>query len=292
MKKKVFITGISSSIMQKLIQFIDLSEYEIIGLSRKPLEQNSENIKIIQHDITNIDLYAQHLKGCDLIIHAAAVTHSFTKKIYYDINYEISKKLIDKAKEFNVNSFVYISSNTASQENGAYADSKYLAEKYLQKTLSNWQIFRISEIFGGNNKEGIDKLIETACKKNYILCPKSIPNKFSPIHIDDTAKILHKNIFINSGKNKLKCINGKEQFTFIEIISLIRKNKPLKIISIPKNLVFFIMRITRVIPFYIGVIPDQIKRLYGLKSYGITNENDITLKLNDYIESIIKNKYT
>ncbi len=54
-KEKIFITGISSSIMQRLIAIINPAEYEIIGLSRKPLPQNSENIKIIQADIANIN---------------------------------------------------------------------------------------------------------------------------------------------------------------------------------------------------------------------------------------------
>ena len=45
-KEKIFITGISSSIMQQLIAIINTAKYEIIGLSRKPLPQNSENIKI------------------------------------------------------------------------------------------------------------------------------------------------------------------------------------------------------------------------------------------------------
>lgn len=81
-KEKIFITGISSSIMQQLIAIINTAKYEIIGLSRKPLPQNSENIKIIQADIANINLYEDHLKNCSLIIHAAAVTHSLMKKLF------------------------------------------------------------------------------------------------------------------------------------------------------------------------------------------------------------------
>ena len=57
-----------------------------------------------------------------------------------------------------------LSSNTANSENGAYANSKQLAEKHLQKTLNNWQFFRISEIFGGPKNEGIEKLIKTVLK--------------------------------------------------------------------------------------------------------------------------------
>ena len=83
-KEKIFITGISSSIMQQLIAIINTAKYEIIGLSRKPLPQNSENIKIIQADIANINLYEDHFKNCSIIIHAAAVTHSFNEKSYFD----------------------------------------------------------------------------------------------------------------------------------------------------------------------------------------------------------------
>lgn len=288
-KEKIFITGISSSIMQQLIAIINPAAYEIIGLSRKPLPQISENIKIIQADIANINLYQDHLKNCSLIIHAAAVTHSFHEKSYYDLNYNITKKLIEKAKEFNVISFVYLSSNTANSENGAYANSKILAEKHLQKTLGNWQIFRISEIFGGPKNEGIEKLIKTVLKNRYTFYPKDIPSKFSPIYLNDVAKILHENIFVNPGKNNVVPINGKEHFTFKEILILIKKikRKSLRIIGIPKSILFFLMILSSKIPFFIGIIPDQIKRLYGLKTYGNANEKDITIKLDEYIRQIL-----
>jgi nucleoside-diphosphate-sugar epimerase len=288
-KEKIFITGISSSIMQQLIAIINTAKYEIIGLSRKPLPQNSENIKIIQADIANINLYEDHLKNCSLIIHAAAVTHSFNEKSYFDINYNITKKLVEKAKELNVTSFVYLSSNTANSDNGAYANSKKLAEKHLQKTLGNWQIFRISEIFGGPKNEGIEKLIQTVLKNQYTFYPKDIPSKFSPIYLNDVAKILHENIFVNLEKNNIISINGNEHFTFKEILILIKKIKgrSLRIIGIPKSTMFFLMTLSSKIPFFIGIIPDQIKRLYGLKTYGNINDRYITLKLDEYIKQIL-----
>ena len=61
----------------------------------------------------------------------------------------------------------------------------------------------------------------------------------------------------------------------------------MRIIGIPKSTMFFLMTLSSKIPFFIGIIPDQIKRLYGLKTYGNINDKYITLKLDEYIKQIL-----
>ena len=48
------------------------------------------------------------------------------------------------------------------------------------------------------------------------------------------------------------------------------------------------MRISKIIPFNIGVVPDQIERLYGLKTYGNIDDKNITLKLESYLKKSVK----
>jgi len=94
---------------------------------------------------------------------------------------------------------------------------------------------------------------------------------------------------VNLEKNNIISINGNERFTFKEILILIKKIKgrSLRIIGIPKSTMFFLMTLSSKIPFFIGIIPDQIKRLYGLKTYGNINDKYITLKLDEYIKQIL-----
>jgi len=289
MKKRVFITGITSSVIQQLIPLIDSSKYEITGLSRNLISEKNNVIKILKGDIQTPSTYKKYLIHCDIVIHAAAITHSFDEKKYEDINFIATKNLIDFAKKWKVKKFIYISSNTANINNGAYSKSKILAENYLKDTLKNWKIIRISEIFGGAKNEGLEKLIQNSLKKKFVLYPKNMSSKFSPIYIYDVATLLFEQIFINQEKNKIFHINGNEHFTFQEILALVKRNRKTNFltIGIPKKMMFLIMRTSKIVQFNIGIIPDQIARLYGLKTFGIIDDKNITLKLESYLKKII-----
>jgi len=286
--KKVFISGISSEIMSKLICLIDKENYEIIGISRKK-DFSIESGKIIYGDINNIESFSNYLSDCSLIIHAAALTHSYNKNEYFETNFEATKKIVDIIKNKNNEKFVYISSNTAGASNGAYGYSKYLAEEYIRKHLNNWLIIRPSEVFGINkNKEGIEKLISDLIHKNYSFCPLGVPYNFHPIHISDLVAILFNTIFNESETKKVLTVNGNRPYSFTEIIKLTEKLKQKKIwiVPIPKPIMFIIKYFFRLNPFPIGVTPDQVDRLYGIKSINENNYENLT-DIEEYIKKRI-----
>ncbi len=107
MKKNIFITGVSSELLQFLISFIDLKEYNIIGLSRKL--KSFPNLKIINCNINQICNYKNDLIKSDIIIHGAGLTHSYNTKDYLKINFLGTKILVDSIKKYN-KKFIFISS--------------------------------------------------------------------------------------------------------------------------------------------------------------------------------------
>ncbi|MEZ4916976.1 MAG: NAD(P)-dependent oxidoreductase [Chitinophagales bacterium] len=268
MKKKIFITGISSPIMLNLINLIQLSEYEIIGLTRKR-KLSLNNVTVLHGDLQELNNYDEIIKECDIIIHAAAITHSHNKEEYFEINYKATEylcKMIDLKKEVK---FVFISSNTANKNSGEYAQSKFLAEKAIKKYCSNYLILRPSEIYGSKSKEGIEDIITKVKTKKILFYPNKIPSKFSPIHIRDATNYIFHEIFEKStNKNQTISINGNELFSFYELYALAEKTfKTKKIkISIPYFLMKFIDISLNTFPLKMGIYPDQIKRLYGIKS--------------------------
>ncbi len=287
MKKKIFITGISSLLMKNLSKLIDLSKYEIIGLTQDAKALSFKNIRLIEGDILDINQYREYIVGSEFVIHAAAVTHSYNENKYYQINYEATKKIVDLVNKINIKRFIYISSNTASINGGAYAKSKLLAEQYIQSNLPSWSVFRISEIYDGGYNKGIDQLIKNALRSHFALCPIGMEYKFSPIHVIDSVNILHDAIFNLQMKNEIININGNEKYSINEILNYIKnkKNSPLKIIFIKQKTMYFLLRVIKFIPFYIGIIPDQIERLYGYKSYQSENKK-IKYNLKQYINSL------
>ena len=291
MKKKIVITGVSSLIMRGLADRIDTRQYEIIGISRNPPSKISNVSKIVKGDLQNIEQFSSIFNNCYMLIHGAAVTHSKNAQNYYKINLESTKKLIELSKKNRIHRFVLISSNTANSLNGAYSKSKYLAEEIVKNTHDQWTILRLSEIFGGVKKEGIDKLIEDAIKKKYLLCPIGLESKLYPIHVDDATKLLNHFIF-KSQINRIYTINGTEGFSYLEIIQLVENvsKKKIKVIKIKKDLMFLLKKIVVLSPFKLKIVPDQIDRLYGKKHLMLNNNS--TFKLSDYIETQLKrNKF-
>lgn len=287
MKKKVFITGISSLIMKKLCDRIDPTKYEIIGLTRNPSSVSQENSTLVAGDLHDISKFTSYIENCDILIHAAAETHSFYKEMYYKTNVEATKNLIDIAKVDKLKKIIFISSNSTDEHSGAYAKSKLEAENYIKANVSNWSIIRLSEVFGKGCEEGIEKLIQDSIHKAFILCPTGMPFKFSPIHIEDVSELMYQYIFTSFEVNSIKNINGNERYSFKEILHLIKEHKKLNIIYLNKKYIFIFLKFINLIPFYIGVIPDQIERLYGFKSYSDTSEQLYSLK--SYIKNTLIN---
>ncbi len=62
-------------------------------------------------DITNLDDLRQAVKGCDYVIHAAALTAQVDADFdrFWQVNVEATENLIDLAKEYGIKRFVYVS---------------------------------------------------------------------------------------------------------------------------------------------------------------------------------------
>jgi len=287
-KKRIFITGISSEIMLRLVKHIDFDDYDIIGLSRAPSKVKVDNVQLIKGDILEIDNLEIDFSSVDIIIHAAAITHSFDIQKYYDVNLKATQNLVTLAKANPFVKFVFISSRTAGEQSGAYGISKLRAEQYIQSQLKNWLIFRPAEVFGASEQEGIEDLIRNTIKKPYALCPIQIASPMYPIFVDDLIDVLYKYTFSLEKRNAIITVAGSKAYSFKEVIQLTAKlaEKQILIIPLPKLVMMSIKTIASILPFSIGVLPDQIDRLYSKKEHE-TLEGDFK-NFEDYVIEIIR----
>jgi nucleoside-diphosphate-sugar epimerase len=280
-KIRVFITGISSELMQQFVASIGALDLEIIGLSRQQI--SIPNVEIIVGDLENPAPWEACLAGVDVVIHAAAITHAFKEATYFKINTECSKKLIDLSKKYGVKQFVFISSRTACPNSGGYGLSKLATEEYLKQNADNYLIIRPSEIFGGLKNEGIDQLIIDAKHKKIMACPVQIDYPLVPIFVGDVISLMRKYIFETPQKNKSITLNGKQTYTFYDIIKTTNRLSSNRtfILPIPKFLMYIVKNTFKVLGLQIGFVPDQVDRLYCPKE---TENLDFPFKtLEEYI---------
>jgi dTDP-4-dehydrorhamnose reductase len=280
--RTVLITGASSALMTELIEKIDRQQYKIIAVTRDKSRIKTKEIEIAEGDIADEKFIEQVIRDnkIDLIIHAAAVTHTFHAKDYFFTNLLCTMHLVNVAKKYKVSKFVFISSRTAGEQSGAYGESKLKAEEYIKEHLTDYLIIRPSEVFGGNKGEGIDKLIEDVFNKKILICPVNLKSKMYPIYNKDAINIIYGLIFNPADDAKMAIVNGKEGYTYYELIKEISKaiNKSVLIIPIPKFVLYTFKWLIEMFRIKSGFVPDQIPRLYSPKEIGRLNYYTMSIK--------------
>jgi nucleoside-diphosphate-sugar epimerase len=287
--RHVFVTGASSELMQEVLKRLDPSKYTASGLTRTPEPLVSDKVSWVVGEINQPESYKAEVAKADIIIHAAAVTHSKKPASYFKVNVEGTQSLINAIPEGKSPLFVFISSRAAGEESGAYGISKLRAEKEVKK-LSSWVVIRPSEVFGGSKAEGIDKTIRSAIEGGAQLCPVGIESKMFPIHLKDTAEGIFQATFNESMKNQTLTLNGSTGYSFSELLKLIEKlsGNSMTVISIPKWFLILVGFLAKLLPFDIGFVPDQVPRLYSAKSHVPGNEQATTLE--SYIQELLKER--
>ncbi len=239
---RVIVTGASGFIGKRFVEYNKL-KFEIIPISIKD--------KIIS------DL---NLQNADVIVHLAGKAHEMSPiddNIYFQVNYELTKQLAERAIQEKVPHFIYFSStkiygdelNTVLNEysspnpNDAYGKSKLQAEFFLKTVNSeNFKvaIIRPPLVYGPEVKGNMIKLLELANKK--IPLPfGNINNKRSIVFIDNLIELINK--IINKKASGIFIAGDQEAISTTTLLSLIRKhlNNQNKLISIP----FFIRQIIK-----------------------------------------------
>lgn len=270
----IFITGATGGLGQKLIPKLSSSNYKLSLLSldkENPFQQ--ENVKIVAGNLLNPNDYKNDLKNIDVIIHLAAVTHTNNEKLYYQINTEGTKLLVDLAQQFGIKRFIFISTRAIGEKGGAYSNSKSLAEEIVKQSKLDWTIVRPAEVYGVAENEAITKLIRNIEKMPIIPIIGNGQYKISPVAVEDVINALIKIIELNTSSYKTYTLAGQEELSYLNFINLILKQKKLKklkvflpvfILKILANL-FALLRIKK--PF---IVKDQIPRLLLEKSADIS----------------------
>jgi len=285
LKKKIVITGASSSIMDAVISLVQLKgNYKIIGITRKIKAKFRNDIEWIEFDLSNTDNDYSILEDTDIIIHAAAISNAYTQQEYLDINYKTTKTLVDNANKYGVKRFVYISSVLACKSCGFYGYSKFMSENYIKSNFDNWLIIRPAQLYGYSEKAPIDSLISKIASKRFIPSPVGDPKGLIPLFYKDAAKLIGEAIFEEELISTTKIITGPQAFNYkalINEISTVLERKVL-IFPIPGFVLTGLRNFLVLTGIRIGIFPDQIFRLYNPDKSILAQNREITT-LNEYI---------
>ena len=172
---RIFVTGISSDMGQSIAKCLVSKGYDVVGLTRKR-KFRINGCRVVGGALEYPISYSKYLRGADLVIHAAGITHSDKTERYFAVNAHAGARLIRLAEKYGVKRFIYISTRAIGPGCGAYGVSKRMLEERLKVSSLEWVILRVAEVYGVTKNEGINALMKQVLRKKIILIPLEMVN--------------------------------------------------------------------------------------------------------------------
>lgn len=117
---RVFVTGATGLLGGNIVNAFLAAGHSVKALARNPEKADglygSGDVSIVQGDLADIDRFAEELRGCDLVVHAAAYFREYyTPGDHWDrlyrTNVDGTRDLLDAVAERGISKVVYISTS-------------------------------------------------------------------------------------------------------------------------------------------------------------------------------------
>lgn len=153
MVSSVFVTGGSGFLGTRVVARLAREKNRrIVCLIRgKAPETASANVQYVRGDLLDAAGYANHLRGCEAVLHMAAATGKCRASEYFRINRDATEDLVLAARESGVKRFLFVSTIAAKfsdQYRYYYAESKQGAEAVVAQSGLRWTTVRPAIILG------------------------------------------------------------------------------------------------------------------------------------------------
>jgi NADH dehydrogenase len=110
-----------------------------------------DSVETVVGDLRNPSTYAQALRGCDVVVHLAAMTGKAKPEEYVAVNVEGTRNLLGECTRAGVRRVIFVSSIAATYRDKKayyYAESKALAEQLVRESGLNYLIVRPTFVLG------------------------------------------------------------------------------------------------------------------------------------------------
>jgi nucleoside-diphosphate-sugar epimerase len=184
----ILVTGAPGWLGTELVRQLDGSGHDIRcltlpGEDTTPLDE-FDDVEQFRGDVRRPDTLQDSFEGgVDTVFHAAGIIHPpdlFGADTFFDVNSEGTKNMLEAAKDYGADHFVYVSSNAAQGFNdspnellteempcrpeSAYGESKYIAEqhvrRYYQQHGMEYTIVRPCWYYGPRQPDRMNRLMK------------------------------------------------------------------------------------------------------------------------------------
>ncbi len=246
---RVLITGSNGFIGSNLSSWLEKLGFEVSGLDITSLKSQSEHTYC--SDINSIDWKNLDLSRFDTVIHLAAkisVPESLENpEVYFETNFESTKRLFDSCVEARVRKVVFSSTAAVygdtdlpikkigeeAETQSPYAESKLLSERYarfLSNQFSDFVCLRFFNVYGpgqpstGSYASVIPLFIDRASREEQIHIFGDGNQTRDFIHVHDVCNTIASCIKIDTGNFLLANLGTGFGTTINELFRIISKS--------------------------------------------------------------------
>ena len=290
---KIFITGATGYIGNLLALRLADEGNQVHALVRNPLKAANlrhPNIELFRGDINDVASIKRAMDGCEQVFHLAAFARMWARPsdVFYRVNVDGTKNVLQVALEMDISKFVYTSSTAVfgtsinqplSEDDprtigfcNDYDLSKCMAEKLVKEYAANGLnalIVNPSRVYGPGNatfSNPFARLFKSLMRGKPIPIPKCPETIANYSYVDDVVE--GHILAMKFGKAGERYILGGENVSYRRFVQVVRDLMPVKnVIQIPKPLlkaagVLQLIRffITRKLPTF---TPSTVERYYA-----------------------------
>ena len=187
------------------------------------------NLEIIQANVSDDRALNSMFVSSDIVINTIGILNeSGRDNTFYNLHYELTKKVSNAIKINKVKRYLHISSlNADPRAISQYLITKGLAENYIRDNTNNFcntTIFRPSIVFGED--DSFFNKFSTILKFLPIFplaCPDS---KFMPIYVNELTDFMVSTIRDNTTYGQKIDVTGPNEYTFRQLIDCLLYTSP------------------------------------------------------------------
>lgn len=266
----LLITGATGFLGSELISALLKQNLKFKALTRNPedaLILGKKGLQTSLGDITDRKAVENAAKGCDSIIHAAAVIRG-TKEEYEKVNVEGTRNILEAARKEKATHIIFLSTILAAYEKTTdYGKSKLEGENLIKESGIPYTILRLSLAYKDNDDKTIGKIIKAVKLLPVIPLMGNGQNILQPVHAKDVAAATA--IAANKKpENKTYYLAGP-QITFRNMVKAIAAELKLKrtLMPVPKPVVKAAVAILAAATLHKLFTSDQLEFILAGKTF-------------------------